>query len=142
MLYFIYYEVGLLQYSKIARSKIGTPTVDIFNSSILISQNCIRSERVAIISIVIFCLECFYVQRYIFYLSKSYNAISPCITENAGTTVKATPAPRLFWYFTSGTSSKPGKKSAFKMNLTYDFQGKVISIRIHFNTSFDLYVYN
>jgi hypothetical protein len=59
MLYFIYYEVGLLQYSKIARSKIGTPTVDIFNSSILISQNCIRSERVAIISIVIFCLECF-----------------------------------------------------------------------------------
>ena len=48
MLYFIYYEVGLLQYSKIARSKIGTPTVDIFISSKLISQNCIRSERVAI----------------------------------------------------------------------------------------------
>jgi hypothetical protein len=59
MLYFIYYEVRLLQYSKIARSKIGTPTVDIFNSRILISQNCIRSERDAIISIVIFCLECF-----------------------------------------------------------------------------------
>jgi hypothetical protein len=61
----------------------------------------------------------------------------------SGTTVKATPAPQFFfWYFTSGTSSMLGKKSAFKMNLTYDFQGKVVSIRIHFNTSFDLYVYN
>jgi hypothetical protein len=36
----------------------------------------------------------------------------------------------------------PGKKSAFKINLTYDFQGKFISIRIYYNTSFDLYKYN
>jgi hypothetical protein len=47
-----------------------------------------------------------------------------------------------FLYFTSGKSSMPGKKSAFKMNLTYDFQGKAISIRIYYSTSFDLYKYN
>jgi hypothetical protein len=56
----------------------------------------------------------------------------------AGTTVKTTPAPCFFVYFTSGKFSMPGKKSAFKINLTYDFQGKVISIRIYYNTIFDL----
>jgi hypothetical protein len=59
MLYFIYYEVRLLQYSKIARSKLRTPTVDIFISSKLISQICIRSERVATISIVIYVFNVF-----------------------------------------------------------------------------------
>lgn len=39
----------------------------------------------------------------------------------------------------------PAKKSAFKMNLYYDFQGKFISIGIYkmyytCNTSFDLYL--
>jgi hypothetical protein len=45
-------------------------------------------------------------------------------------------------YFISGKSSMPGKKSAFKMNLTYDFPGKAISILIYYSTSFDLYKYN
>ena len=73
---------------------------------------------------------------------------TPCTTENAGSRYlrwhhgKSNTDTTVFLYFTSGKSSMPGKKSAFKINLTYDFQGKVISIRIYYNTSFDLYKYN
>jgi hypothetical protein len=68
--------------------------------------------------------------------------ISPWTTENAGSRYlrwhhgKSNTDTTVFLYFTSGKSSMPGKKSAFKINLTYDFQGKVISIRIYVGVAF------
>ena len=42
---FICYAVGLLQYSKRVCSKIGTPTVYLVISCILMPQNCIKSWK-------------------------------------------------------------------------------------------------
>ena len=42
---FIWYVVGLLQYSKSAWSKVGTPTVYMLISCILMLQNCIWSGK-------------------------------------------------------------------------------------------------
>ena len=43
--YFICYAVGLLQYSKSVWSKVGTPTVNMLISCILMPQNCIRNGK-------------------------------------------------------------------------------------------------
>jgi hypothetical protein len=43
--YFICYAVGLLQYSKSVWSQVGTPTIYMLISCILMPENCIRSGK-------------------------------------------------------------------------------------------------
>ena len=70
--FFIWYVVGLLQYSKSAWSKVRTPTVYIFVSCILMPQNCIRTGKVGKCTPY---FQCFQVQGYLFYIFKLNNAI-------------------------------------------------------------------
>ena len=70
--FFICYAVGLLQYSNSVWSKVGTLTVYMLISCILMPENCFRSEK----SCKMYAYsQCFQVLRYLFNIFKLNNVI-------------------------------------------------------------------